>query len=409
MPSWFGIRARSPEIWQGAGIGSDRVPQQRAGREGREVRRAWRPGYSPGPLQLLEGAGADPLARLLQGTVVLRGLPGEGDRQDSLSERVEAATTTAPTPGGPGAQEGGRRHVHAGKGIVFLQLLLPGAPGPVGQLRLNAGGERRGPGRLQLLPRCPARAQGAREPSGRPRAEHGRVAAGDQGRQRRGRRMAGARSSCQRRRRARRGERAATSPLGGGEQAEPRPRAAGAACARLGRATLLAAGPLLVLQRRPSVQRDVGEEGEGSLAAPRVHARLPGGLGRRQRRLRWRRLGRRGGRGLRLLLWRLLQSSGARGDGAGAAAAAADGLAGGGGRGGGSRRHCVRLRRYFRDAPRSERRPSAKRRARAPVTRAGQGAGRGRRARRPGPPAGGPCLPLGARAGGAAAPAHARG
>lgn len=43
------------------------------------------------------------------------------------------------------------------------------------------------------------------------------------------------------------------------------------------------------------------------------------------------------------------------------------------------------------------------------MTRAGQGAGRGRRARRPGPPAGGPCSPLGARAGGAAAPAHARG
>lgn len=229
------------------------------------------------------------------------------------------------------------------------------------------------------------------------------MAAGGQGLQRRGLREAGAPSSCYRRRRARRGERVAAAPLGGGEQAEPSPRAAGAAGARLGRAALLAAAaPLLVLQRRPSVQRDVGEEGEGSLAAPWVHARFPGGLGRR-------RPGRRGGRGLGLLRRRRLRSAGARGVGAGAAAAPAGGRAGGGGRGGGSRRHCVRLRRYFRDARRSERRPSAKRRARAPVTRAGQGAGRGRRARRPGPPAGGPCSPLGAAAGDAAAPAHARG
>lgn len=43
------------------------------------------------------------------------------------------------------------------------------------------------------------------------------------------------------------------------------------------------------------------------------------------------------------------------------------------------------------------------------MTRAGQGAGRGRRARRPGPPAGGPCSPLSAAAGDAAARAHARG
>lgn len=42
--------------------------------------------------------------------------------------------------------------------------------------------------------------------------------------------------------------------------------------------------------------------------------------------------------------------------------------------------------------------PSAKRRPRAPATRAGQGAGRGRCARRPCPPAGGPCSALGARA-----------
>lgn len=184
----------------------------------------------------------------------------------------------------------------------------------------------------------------------------------------------------------------------------PSPRAAGAAGAGFGRAALVAAAPLLVLQRRPSVQRDVGEEGEGSLAAPWVHARLPGGLGRR-------RLGRRG-LGLRRRRL-LLQSAGARGVGAGAAAvaaaAAAGGRAGGGGHGGGSRRHCVRLRRYFRDARRGERGPSAKRRARAPVTRAGQGAGRGRRARRPSPPAGGPCSLLGAAAGDAAAPAHARG
>lgn len=243
--------------WDPAGrgkVGTTRVPQHRAGREGREIRRARRrPGYSPGPLQLFKGAGAASLARLLQRAIVLRSLPGEGDGQDSLSERVEAASTAAPTPGSPGAQEGGRRHLHAGKGIVLLQLLLPGAPGPVGQRRLNAGGEKRGPGQLQLLSRRPARAQGAREPSGRPRAERGRVAARDQGRQRRRRREVGAGSSCQCRRCARHCKRAAAAPLGGGEQTEPSPRAAGAAGSGLDPTALLAASPLLILQRRPSV------------------------------------------------------------------------------------------------------------------------------------------------------------
>lgn len=154
-------------------MGATSVPRQRADSEGRVARRAAGPAYSPGPLQLLQGAGAAPLARVLQGAVVLRGLPGEGNRQDSLSERVEAAPAAAPTPGGAGAQESGRRHLLAGKGVVLLQLFLP-----VGQLRLSAGGERRLPERLQLLPRRPARAQGAREHPGRPEA------AGDQGRQR---------------------------------------------------------------------------------------------------------------------------------------------------------------------------------------------------------------------------------
>lgn len=49
--------------------------------------------------------------------------------------------------------------------------------------------------------------------------------------------------------------------------------------------------------------------------------------------------------------------------------------------------------------------PRAKRRPRAPATRAGQGAGRGRCARRPCPPAGGPCSALG---GSGAAETHAR-
>lgn len=73
-PLRFGFRARSPEI------------PQASGRDGRADKRAPCPVYSPGSLQLLEGAGAGPLARLLQGAVVLRGLPGEGDGQDSLSE-----------------------------------------------------------------------------------------------------------------------------------------------------------------------------------------------------------------------------------------------------------------------------------------------------------------------------------
>lgn len=149
VPSCFGIWARSPGIRQGAGRWERPVSrsQEPAWRDV-GVRRASRPAYSPGPLQLFQGAGAGPLARRLQGAVVLRSLPGEGDGQDSLSERVEATPTAAPTRGGPGAQKGGRRHLHAVKGIVLLQLLLPGVPGPVGQLRRSAGGERRRPGRL---------------------------------------------------------------------------------------------------------------------------------------------------------------------------------------------------------------------------------------------------------------------
>lgn len=230
----------------------------------------------------------------------MRVLPGEGDGQDSLSERVEAAPTAARTPGGPRAQEAGQRHLHVDEGIVLLQFLLFDAPRTVGQQQLSTRDSWGGTGR-QRFPRRP----------------------GDKGRRQRTRAGTGDRGP-----RRDRGTRCRERVAAGGQQADPSSRS------RFGRAALLAAAPLVVLQQRPSIQRNVGEEGQGSLAAPRVHARLTERLGFSGGRRRRRRLHPAGGRRVR----------------AAAVAAVAAAAAGGRARGGSRRRHCVRLRRQFRGA-----------------------------------------------------------